>query len=49
MTTVESIPGMGEGKIKENDGGWNSSMIYLLYRKNFLGCHNVPPLNMTIK
>jgi hypothetical protein len=31
MRPVETIPGMGGGKIKENDEGVNSSMIYLLY------------------
>jgi hypothetical protein len=27
----------------------NSSMIYLLYRKNIGKCHNVPPPSITIK
>jgi hypothetical protein len=27
MRLVETIPGMGEGGIKENDGGVNSTMI----------------------
>jgi hypothetical protein len=27
----------------------NSSMIYLIYCKNFWKCHNVPPLSTTIK
>jgi hypothetical protein len=31
------------GKIKENDGGVNSSMIYLICCKNSCKCHNVPP------
>jgi hypothetical protein len=36
--TVETVPGMvGEG-IKENDGGVNSSMIYLIHCK----CISVP-------
>jgi hypothetical protein len=39
MIPVETIPGMGERGIKENDGGVNSSMIYC---KNFCKCHNVP-------
>jgi hypothetical protein len=34
----------GEG-IKENDGGVNSSMIYLTYCKNFCKCHNIPQHN----
>jgi hypothetical protein len=29
--------------------GINSSMIYLIYCKNFCKCHNVPPLSTTIK
>jgi hypothetical protein len=28
MRPVETIPGMEEGSIKENDGGVNSTMIY---------------------
>jgi hypothetical protein len=31
---------MGEGRIKENDGGVNSTMIY---GKNFCKCHSVLP------
>jgi hypothetical protein len=38
---VETIPGMGTGGIKENDGGVNSNMIHC---KNFYKCHNVLPL-----
>jgi hypothetical protein len=35
MIPVETIPGMeGEG-IKENGGGGEFSMIYLIYCKNF--------------
>jgi hypothetical protein len=40
MRPVETIPGMGE-RIKENDGGVNSTMIYC---KNFCKCHNAPPV-----
>jgi hypothetical protein len=29
--------------------GVNSSMIYLIYCKNFCKCHNVPSFNTTIK
>jgi hypothetical protein len=43
MRIVETIPGMGGG------GGWrrmmegmNSSMIYLIYCKNFCKCYNIP-------
>jgi hypothetical protein len=32
MRSVETIPGMGRGGIKENDGGVTSTMIYC---KNF--------------
>jgi hypothetical protein len=35
---VETIPGIGGGEIKENDGGVNSSMIY---SKKFCKYHNV--------
>jgi hypothetical protein len=41
LRPVESIPGMGRECIKENDGGVNSSMIYLIHCKNFCKCHNV--------
>jgi hypothetical protein len=41
MIPVETIPGMGVGGIKEHSGGVNSSMIYLVYCKNFCKCHNV--------
>jgi hypothetical protein len=36
MTPVETIPGMGGGKIKEEV---NSSMMYLIYCMNFCKCH----------
>jgi hypothetical protein len=35
--------------IKENDGGVNSSIMYLTYCKNFCKCHNVPSARTTIK
>jgi hypothetical protein len=41
MRPVETIPGMERGRIKENDAGVNSVMIYC---KNFCKYHNVPPL-----
>jgi hypothetical protein len=49
MRPVETIPGMGGGGIKENDGGVNSTMMY--YYKNFGECHNVSPCsnNMIIE
>jgi hypothetical protein len=37
MKPVETIPGTGVGKIKEDNGGGNSSMICL---KKFCKCHN---------
>jgi hypothetical protein len=39
MRPVETIPRMGRGRIKENDRGVNSTMMYY---KNFCKCHNVP-------
>jgi hypothetical protein len=48
MISVETTPGMGEGEIKENDGGVNSTTIYLINCKNLCKCHNVPP-SCTIK
>jgi hypothetical protein len=49
MRPVETIPGVGG--IRENDGGVNSIMIYLIYYKNFRKCHKtfVPPLSTTNK
>jgi hypothetical protein len=41
MRPTEIIPQMGEGRIKENDGGRTSTMIYY---KNFGKCHSVPPV-----
>jgi hypothetical protein len=40
MRPLETIPGVGEGRDK--DGGVNSSMIYLMYYKNFYKCHKIP-------
>jgi hypothetical protein len=31
---VETVPGIGEGGMKESSGGANSSMIYLIHCKN---------------
>jgi hypothetical protein len=43
MVPVETIPGMGGGRIKKNDGeGEFKYDIFLLYCKNFCKCHNVP-------
>jgi hypothetical protein len=41
MIPAETIPGIGGGRIKENDGGMNSTRVYY---KNFCKCHNVPLL-----
>jgi hypothetical protein len=49
MRPVEAIPGMREEEIKENDGGVNSSVIYLIHCKNYCGYHNVPLTSTTIK
>jgi hypothetical protein len=49
MRPVETIPGMGKGRIKENGGGVNSIMIYLIYCKNFCKSHNVPPPSTTVE
>jgi hypothetical protein len=49
MVSVESIPGMVVREIKKNGEGVNSSMIHLIYHKNFCECHNVPPPSTTIK
>jgi hypothetical protein len=40
---AETAPGMGVGEKMENDGGVNSSMLYLIYCKDFCKCYNVPP------
>jgi hypothetical protein len=39
MRPVETVPGVEGRKIKENDRGVNSTMIYC---KSFCKCHNVP-------
>jgi hypothetical protein len=39
MRPVETVPEMREGRIKENDGGVNSSMVH---GKSFCKCHSVP-------
>jgi hypothetical protein len=43
MRPVETIPGVGGGRIKENGGGVNSTLIHC---KNFGKCHNVPNNNI---
>jgi hypothetical protein len=49
MIPVEIIPGFGGGGYWRMVEGVNSSMIYLIYCKNFCKCHNVPPPRKTIK
>jgi hypothetical protein len=49
MRHVETIPRMGRGAQRRMMEGENSSMIYLIYCKNFYKCHNVPPPSTTIK
>jgi hypothetical protein len=41
MRPIETIPGVGGGMIKKNDGEVNSTMIYC---NNFSKCHNVSPV-----
>jgi hypothetical protein len=41
MRPVETMGMGGEGKRRMMEG-INSSMIYLIYCKNFCKCHNVP-------
>jgi hypothetical protein len=43
MWPVETIPGMGPGEWKRMMAGVNSSMIYLIYHKNFYKYNNVHP------
>jgi hypothetical protein len=41
MRPAETIPGMGEGRVKENDGRGTSTTIYF---KNFCKCQNASPV-----
>jgi hypothetical protein len=41
MRHSETILGMGEGRIKENDGEDEFNMIYLIFCKNFHKCCNI--------
>jgi hypothetical protein len=41
MRPVETIPEVRERGIKENAGGGELSMMYLIYCKNFCICYNV--------
>jgi hypothetical protein len=49
MTPVETIPEMGEKRIKKNGRGVNSSMINLIYYKSIHNYHNLPPSSTTKK
>jgi hypothetical protein len=49
MITVETVPGIDGGGMKESSGGVNSSMIYLIHCKNLCKCYNVPPPCAKIK
>jgi hypothetical protein len=49
MIPVETILGIGGGRIKESGGGVNPIMIRLIYCKDLCKCHNVPPPSTTIK
>jgi hypothetical protein len=51
MVPVETIPVVGEreGWIRREVMGVNSSMIYLIYCKNFCKYHNIPSSRKTIK
>jgi hypothetical protein len=42
MRPAETIPGMGGGEIKENDGGGEFNCD--IYGKNYCKCHSVPPV-----
>jgi hypothetical protein len=41
MMSVEIIPGMGSKEVKENGGGDEFNMIYLMYCNNFCKWYNV--------
>jgi hypothetical protein len=43
MMPAETVLGMEGGIDKREMEGINSSMMYLIYCKNFYKCHNVPP------
>jgi hypothetical protein len=42
LVTIETVPGIRGGGDRAVDGV-NSSMIYLLYCRNFCKCYNIPP------
>jgi hypothetical protein len=49
MMPVETILGIGERGIKDNDGRRKFKCDYLIYFKNLCKCHNVLPCSTTIK
>jgi hypothetical protein len=49
MRPVETVPGVWGRGIKENDGGVDSRMIYLIHCKNISKCHNVSPPSTTFQ
>jgi hypothetical protein len=50
MIPVETTPGSGgEGRERRMVEEVNSSMIYLIYCKNFCECYNVPSSSTIIK
>jgi hypothetical protein len=42
MRPVKTVPGMGRGRDRRMVEGVNSSMIYLIYCKNFCKCQCTP-------
>jgi hypothetical protein len=42
MRPVKTIPGMGGGRIKENDGGGRIQIWSIV--RSFIKVHNVPPV-----
>jgi hypothetical protein len=46
---VETVPEVGGGRMKENDGGNEFNYDVLIYFKNFCKCINVSPPSTTVK
>jgi hypothetical protein len=42
MVSLQTVPGMREGGMKESSEGVNSSMIYFIHCKNLCKCYSVP-------
>jgi hypothetical protein len=47
IISAKTVPGMGRVESRRMVEGVNSSMIFLIYCKNFYKCHNEPPPNTT--